>query len=149
MRLRLLIVVGVVALVGAPAASAQLDRELAAGGKPLTLKDGRGVAVVTGREGSLLGIVDRGRVRATNVDVYGCETRRRISRLTVLCVGRDLDFVATGRRWRIVASGTGISASGKLKGAVTLQGTGGTYSLEAGGDDPRPWPRTRRTFRLG
>lgn len=146
--MRLLIVIGVIALIGAPAASAQLERELAAGGKPLTLENGRGVAVVTGREGSLIGSVHRGRVRVTNADVYGCETRRRINRRTVLCVGRDLRFEAMGRRWHVVVRGTGINATGRLKGAVTLEGRRGTYSLEADGEDPRPWPRTRRTFRL-
>jgi hypothetical protein len=147
--LRLLIVTGLIALLCAPVALAQFDRELAAGGKPLSLEDGRGVAVVKSREGSILGSVDRGRIRATNASVYGCESRKRVNRSTVLCIGRDLDFSATGYRWQIVASGAGINASGKLKGTVTLQGTSGTYSLEAGGTDPRPWPRSPRTFRLG
>ena len=147
--MRLFIVIGLFALLCVPAASAAVDRELAAGGKPLSLVDGRGMALVSSREGAILGSVNRGRVRATNATVYGCETRRRLTRRTVLCIGRNLDFAATGRRWKIVARGSGINASGKLKGSVTLQGTGGTYSLQPGGSDPRPWPRRARTFRLG
>ena len=147
--MRLFILIGLVALLVVPSASAQVDRELAAGGKPLSLKDGRGYAAVGSRDGAILGSVTRGRVRATNATVYGCDTRRRLNRTTVLCIGRNIDFSATGRRWRIVVRGTGINASGKLKGSVTLEGTHGTYSLESGGADPRPWPRKARTFWLG
>lgn len=149
MGLLRVIVIGLLALLCVPVASAGIERELAAGGKPLSLSDGRGIAVVKSREGAILGSVQRGRLRVTNGNVYGCESRKRITRSTVLCVGRNLDFSATGRHWRIVARGSGINASGKLKGIVTLQGTSGTYSLEAGGSDPRPWPRAARTFRLG
>jgi hypothetical protein len=147
--LRLLIVIGVLAFLCAPVATAQFARELAAGGKPLSLEDGRGVAVVKSRDGVILGSVGRGRVRAMNASVYGCESRKRVRRHTVVCTGRELNFSATGRRWAIVASGVGINASGKLKGSVTLQGTGGTYSLEPGGTDPHPWPSSPRTLRLG
>jgi hypothetical protein len=147
--MRLFVCLVLTCLVVAPVARADSPRDLTAGGSPLSLEDGRGTAIVASREGSILGSVTRGRVRATRGSVQGCETRRRINRRTVLCIGRNLTFWATGRNWRILASGNGIYASGVLKGTLTLQGTRGRYSLDAGGGDSRPWPRRQRTFRIG
>jgi hypothetical protein len=147
---RVFVSIALITLVSASAALAGPDpRDLTAGGSPLSLENGRGTAIVRSREGSILGSVRRGRVRAVNGHVRGCETRRRLSRRTVLCIGNDLTFWATGRGWTITARGRGINASGVLKGSLTLQGTRGTYSLEPGGGNERPWPRLRRTYSIG
>ena len=148
--MRLFISLALLSLVAAPLALADPGpRNLNAGGSPLSLEDGRGIAIVRGRDGSLTGEVRRGRVRAVNARVSGCEIRRRINRRTVLCIGRRLTFLALGRNWAITTRGAGINASGVLKGSLTLQGTDGTYSLEPGGGNERPWPRVQRTFSIG
>jgi hypothetical protein len=156
--MRFLLSVILFALVCAPLAGARVmpdrdlgppGRDLAAGGSPLSLENGRGTATVRSRDGSIVGAVRRGRVRAAHAQVSGCETRRRIARGVVLCIGRDLTFWATGRRWTITVRGAGINAAGRLKGWLTLEGTRGTYALDEDGEDEHPWPRDRRTIRIG
>jgi hypothetical protein len=147
---RLFAFIALFMLVGAPLALAGPGpRDLVADGSPLSLEDGRGIATVRGREGTIFGEVSRGRVRAVNTRVSGCEIRRRVNRRTVVCIGRELTFLAIGRRWTITARGSGISASGRLKGLLTLWGTRGTYSLEWDHGDERPWPLVQRTFIIG
>jgi hypothetical protein len=150
---RFFVSIALLALVSVPVADAQVrpdpNRDLAAGGSPLSLENGTGTATVRSREGTIVGKVRRGRVRVVNGRVGGCEIRRRINRRTVVCIGRELTFGATGRNWVVRASGSGIYASGMLKGSLTIQGTRGTYSLDANSSDDRPWPRYQVTLSIG
>ena len=138
----------------APAAQAQVPRVLEGEGDTLSLTNGRGTAIAVSRDGAMLGTVVRGRIAIvdlprgdrTEVEVSGCERRRRIRR-TVVCTGRELSFSVVDGRWRATIIGTGINASAVLEGAVTLKGTRGRYQL--GDVDARRWPRTARTLQLG
>ncbi len=152
---RLTLLAVLIGLVFAPSANAQFERALAAGGESLSLEGGRGYAVVTSRDGTMLGSVGRGRIvfrnfrrgAETEWKVWGCDRRRRVARRTV-CIGRNLSFRVVDGRWRVALRGRGINASAVLQGSVTLEGTAGTYAI---GDpaDKRSWPRSARTFFLG
>jgi hypothetical protein len=138
------------------AAQAQDPRVLAgADGESLSLADGRGLAIVTSRDGAMFGNVARGRIvindlprgARTTVEVSGCERRRRPNRRIFVCAGSDLGFSVAGGRWRAVISGTGIDASAVLEGALSLKGNRGTYQVGDGRE--RRWPRRARTLQLG
>ncbi|MBD0290606.1 MAG: hypothetical protein ICV74_05065 [Thermoleophilia bacterium] len=152
---RLTLTMVLVVLACAPAASAQLARAVASGGESLALSGGTGWAVVTSRDGAIVGNVRKGSVRIVDlprlgkaeVGVTGCEKLRRPNRRTRVCSGRRLSFSVIDGNWRVAMRGVGINASAVLKGRLVLQGTAGTYSLRHG--DPKPWPRRARTFRLG
>lgn len=143
------------ALALAPGADARLDRFFAEGGDSIALENGRGTAIVVSEEGAVLGTLGRGtlivvdvrRGPPTDVEVSGCETRRRPNVRTLVCSGRGISFSVVGGAWRAVIRGRGINASAVLSGTVTLQGSAGTYSLRHA--DERPWPQVARTFRLG
>ena len=153
-RLALLTVLA--ALVLAPSAHAQFERAVAAGGESLTLANGRGYAAVTSSGGTILGRVAKGRIVVTDyprgartkVSFSGCDTKKRISRRTVVCAGSNLSFSVVDGRWRVVLRGRGVNASAVLQGSVTLEGSGGTYAI-GDPDNDRSWPRSTRTFRLG
>ena len=155
LRLTLLTVLLALALTPTAYGQVELERALAAGGQSLSLEEGRGFAAVTSRAGAMFARVGRGRIVVTNYvrgprterKLWGCNTRKRIGRRTVVCSGRKLSLSIVDGRWRVVLRGTRIDASAVLQGSVTLKGTSGTYSID--GDDPRPWPSDARTFRLG
>jgi hypothetical protein len=150
-----LLVLSLLALALPGAAHAQVPRVLAGEGESLSLSNGRGVAIAVARDGAMLGTVTRGRIvisdlprgDRTSIEVSGCERRRRVTRRTVACTGRDLSFSVIDGRWRATITGTGINASAVLEGAVTIKGTRGTYKL--GEAEPRRWPRRARTLQLG
>lgn len=147
----------VAVVVVPPSAGAQDPRLLEGEGGSLALENGRGTAIVVSRDGALIGpravahgrivVVDLLRGERTSVQLWGCERRRRYRR-TVICSGRDLSLSVLEGRWRARLEGSGINASAKVEGAVTLKGTRGTFRL---GDEaePRRWPRLARTFVLG
>jgi hypothetical protein len=145
-----LLVLSLLALALPGAAHAQVPRVLAGEGESLSLSNGRGVAIAVAH-----GTVTRGRIvisdlprgDRTSIEVSGCERRRRVTRRTVACTGRDLSFSVIDGRWRATITGTGINASAVLEGAVTIKGTRGTYKL--GEAEPRRWPRRARTLQLG
>jgi hypothetical protein len=152
---RIVLLTAVLVLALAPSADAQLARSLAPDGTELSLEDGRGSAIVLSRDGVMYGQVARGRIvvtdyprgAETDVDLRGCDRRQRLSRLTVVCAGRGLRFQIADGRWRAAIRGTGIDAAAIVTGAVTLEGTRGTYSI---GEDEaaEEWPREPRTFAL-
>ena len=153
---RIALLIAVAALALAPGASAQFERAVAAGGDSLTLEGGRGYAIVTSSSGTILGSVGRGRLVVTNyrrgartkISLSGCDTRKRLGRRTVVCAGRGLGFSVVDGRWRVHLRGGRINASAVVEGSVTLEGTEGKYAV-GDPDDERPWPESRRTFRLG
>lgn len=142
------------ALTLVPSAYGQLPRGLALGGDAVSLENGRGVVVVTSRDGAMLGTIARGSVRihdmprghVTSVRVWGCERRRRPARRTVLCVGRGLRFRIEYGTWRATLRGRGIDASAVVEGSLAIKGTRGTLIIE---DEERRWPRELETFSLG
>jgi hypothetical protein len=138
----------------APAAGAQgVERSLTAGGT-LSLRDGVGSADVIGR-GGVLGQVFRGRVfirdlpdrGGTDINVWGAEWRRVIDSRTTVYGGTRLRFRALGGAWRVRMKGRGIDASAAGRGAVTLRGAQGTFSIDGG--SYRDWPEDASTFRYG
>ncbi len=151
-----IVLTAVIALALAPAADAGLARYAAEEGESLSLKRGRGTALIVNRDGAVLGTVRRGRVVITDVQrgaetdvaVSRSERRRYPRRHTVVCAGRYLRFSALGGAWRVRLMGAGINASAVMNGYVTFDnGAAGTYSIRH--SDPRPWPATARTFYLG
>jgi hypothetical protein len=131
------------------------------GAELIELRSGSGRAVVT-RRGSLSVNIGRGRLRV--IDLPGgvrpnlngsCEDRahwvsgtaRQIRGRNIRCLIWSGDAVAP---WQVVMRGRRISASGRVKGSLTLDardsGSVGVYRI-AGGDWKR-WPRTARTLGL-
>ncbi len=154
MRSLLVVAVVLIAACAAPTAGAQsLDRFLTAGGT-LSLREGAGFAHVIAR-GGVLGQIDRGRIRirdlpdpaGTDVNVWGADWSRAIDSRTTVYGGRDLRFRALGGAWRVRMKGRGIDASAAGRGAVTLRGTRGTFSVDGG--SYRDWPEDATAFRYG
>ncbi len=155
---RLTLLLALTGLVLAPSANAQFERALADGGELLSLKNGRGYAIVTSRDGAMIANVARGRIvlrdhaRGTRTEwnLYGCDRRKRVAR-RIICGGRDLRVTVVDGRWRVALRGRAINASAVLQGSVTLEGTAGTYAIGDPSDDDawHPWPRSARTFSLG
>jgi hypothetical protein len=123
------------------------------GSVSLEFREGAGVAKVRFR-GNFLGHVVQGRVIATsNVILSGCEYRRRLADGRNLCRGTGLNFRTPSYvGWRLTVGGRGISASGFVRGCMTLDavdvGLPGSFRK---GTNPawRPWPRTATSYRLG
>lgn len=131
------------------------------GAEAVELHRGNGRAVVTGR-GALLVSMARGRLRIVDRPGGGrpslserCRSRaHRVSRTTLEVRGRNVGcFIWSGPRggsWQAVIRGRGISASGQVRGSLTLDavnsGRVGTFRIGGGG--LRPWPRRVRTFAL-
>jgi hypothetical protein len=120
----------------------------------LQLEDGHGFAATRSR-GTYFGRVERGRIVATaNVSENGCERRRRLAHGLRLCRGRDITFhTPSDRRWRVRLHGHGISATGFVRGCLTLDarnsGSTGSFKIGRPDGDSRPWPRARTSYRLG
>jgi hypothetical protein len=153
-RLVLLSALLALALALAPSAQAALARSLVPAGGVVALEEGSGMAVVLSRDGGMYGRVARGRIVVTDfrrggeteVDLRGCDRRRRVSDVTVVCAGRELRFQIVDGRWRAGIRGAGIDAAAVLDGTLTLAGTRGTYSIDD--EDEEPWPRDPQTFAL-
>lgn len=123
------------------------------GSVSLEFRGGAGLAKVRFR-GNFLGNVARGRIIATtNVILSGCEYRRLLADGRRLCRGTDLNFRTPSYvRWRLTLGGTGINASGFVRGCMTLDAVdvGVTGIFRKGATSAwRPWPRTATSYRLG
>src|SRR6266545_105087 len=98
-------------------------------------------------------VVVAGVVATNNVTVTGSESRRRISPTLIAYRGTELRFRVynTAGRWRLRLSGRGISASGFVRGCMTLNGFDvgptGWYRIQS--PDFKRWPRQATTYRLG
>ncbi|MGH3039998.1 MAG: hypothetical protein ACRDLZ_11485 [Gaiellaceae bacterium] len=161
---RILLVVSAAALALAAAASVVAAAPVLVrtpGTELVELRHGNGRAVVTGR-GALLLHLRRGQVRLVdrpggdrpNVN-RGCRRRaERVSPTTLEIRGRDIGcFISSehnGGPWQAVMRGRRISASGSVKGSVTLDAvdTGRRGRFRIGEEDWRRWPRTVRTYVL-
>ena len=152
---RLFLLTVLLALTAAPTAEAGgLLRFVSAAADSVALADGTGTARIRSVDGAIVGNVARGRVtfvevgRSSRIRLCG---RRPGADGTVTCYGRGIRFSALLGAWRVRIIGTGINASARVRGSMTLAPTpagraSGTYSIE--GVRSR-WPRTERTFALG
>ena len=147
----------VVVLAVAVAASAAMAAHGAvaktSGAVYLQLSDGAGLAKIRNR-GTFIGQVKRGKIIATkNVNLSGCESRKKVGGNMIRCRGRAITFNTVGAdRWRLRLRGHGIYGSGFVRGCLVLDGrnSGPTGTFRRGmGDDADPWPRTRTRYRLG
>lgn len=154
---RVLVSVLVVTVVGAGAAAAEAGTTFRTpGAQFVELRDGRGRAVVA-RRGAINVNVRRGRVRV--VDLPGgrrprreCNKRGvRVSPFALEYRGRNVRCLVSGAGpWQVVMRGRGISASGRARGSLTLDGaqSGRTGLYRIGTRSFRPWPRSPKTFGL-
>jgi hypothetical protein len=154
---RLLLLLAILGVAAAPpVAHAQISRYLGGSGEPLALEDGRGRVMITSRVGAVIGTIERGRIGVvdyprgakTEIELSGCETRRRPTPRLRVCIGHDITFSVVKGRWFVRLRGSGINASAVLEGSVSLIGRAGTYEVGEEGE-PRRWPRILRSFRLG
>jgi hypothetical protein len=161
-RILLLATIGAFAVGGAEDGSAAGPALLRTPGAQLVeLRGGAGRGVVTGK-GALLLHLRKGQVRIVdrpggdrpNVN-RGCRRRaERVSRTTLEIRGRDIGcFVSSennGGPWQVVMRGRGVSASGSVKGSLTLDAVdaGRPGRFRIGDEDWRRWPRTVRTYVL-
>jgi|Tabmets5t2r1_1033131.scaffolds.fasta_scaffold32080_3 hypothetical protein len=161
-RILLLATIGALAVGGAEDVSAGGPALLRTPGAQLVeLRGGAGRGVVTGK-GALLLHLRKGQVRIVdrpggdrpNVN-RGCRRRaERVSRTTLEIRGRDIGcFVSSERNggpWQVVMRGRGVSASGSVKGSLTLDAVdaGRPGRFRIGDEDWRRWPRTVRTYVL-
>jgi hypothetical protein len=162
MRRTLLGAVVLLALgVTEPALAAKAGKPIPLGRTPgsdyLELKRGHGRAAVT-KQGALAIVVRRGRVRV--VDRPGGErprascnrTGKRVSSTTVQYRGRDVRCLVRGTGpWQVIIKGSGISASGRVKGSLTLNAAAdkprGRYRVGQSGPYKR-WPRAAQTYNV-
>lgn len=155
MRLLALVTL-LLALAVVPAAgAAPLDRWVAGSSSRVWLEDGTGVAVLSSRDGAILGSIGRGRIvvvdsprgSETDVDLSDCNVLRHVDRRTTMCQGRDISFSVVDGAWRVTLRGSDIDASAVARGSLRLHGRRGRYQIDDGAK--RRWPRIARTFRLG
>jgi hypothetical protein len=140
-------------VVAAPGAAAPIAGKTD-GATFLQLQDGHGFAG-TRLRGNYFGRVDHGRIVASkNVLESGCDHRRRLGNGLRLCRGHDITFhTPSSERWRVRLRGDGVSATGWVRGCLRLDarnsGSTGTFRRGSFFSDPRPWPRTLTSYRLG
>lgn len=153
MRSSALLVAFLGAALFAGTAQATVAVAQTANAQTLSLRGGRGTAILALR-GSILGTLRRGRLivtiprHSTAVSkVYGAETRRRLSGRSTLYKGTDIRYRVFGGSWRLNIVGRGINAGAAGRGWFGLEGSRGTYSIAGG--RYRAWPRVYKTFRLG
>jgi hypothetical protein len=148
-------------LLGAFAVPAALMAQLApartTGSVPLSLKSGRGLAIVKAR-GTLLGRSRTGRIVATPNVVVRCWRHRtrlasgmiRYRGLRAGCTYKTFLVFSDDGRWRVRIRGRGINVSGVARGSLALDGANagrtGTYSIA--GTPYRRWPRRLHTYSL-
>ncbi|HXV57222.1 MAG TPA: hypothetical protein VD704_05075 [Gaiellaceae bacterium] len=151
---------GVVLLGGTAAHAAVPVVARTPGAELFELRGGNGRAAVS-RLGSIFLSVRTGRVRIVDLPggkrpFFNCGSRtlRRISSTTVEVRGTSIRCRVWsgdgGRPWQVIMRGRGISASGVVRGSLTLdavsRGAPGTFRI--GDGDLRRWPRNARTFVL-
>jgi hypothetical protein len=131
------------------------------GAQLVQLENGRGRAAVT-RQGSLLVNIGKGRLRVIDLAGAGrprlsdaCQRRaRRVSARTVEIRGRNVRCLiwsgVSGSPWQAILTGRRISASGAVRGSLTLDGaqTGTTGLYKIGDRGWQGWPRAARTYVL-
>lgn len=131
------------------------------GAQGIELLGGNGRAVV-GRRGTLLLTINSGRLRIVDLPGAGrpnlspqCEQRaHRVSATTVEITGRSIRCRIwsgdDGGPWQAIMRGRGISASGIVKGSLTLDGanTGAVGIYRIGGGQWNRWPRRVHTYEL-
>ena len=127
------------------------------GSVPLSLKYGRGLAIVKSR-GALLGRINAGRIVATPNVVVRCwryKTRLasgmvRYRGLRTGCAYKTFHVFSDDGRWRVRVKGRGINVSGVARGSLTLDGadTGPTGTYSIAGSRYRRWPRRPHTYSL-
>ena len=131
MRNAILIMLAVAA-VAAPAALASGSTK---GDGTLSVRDGNGKVMLTGRV-SILGRVDSGRVFFTNLeptdlsepDLFDtCDRIKPMDNLTTLCIGTKLRFRLLGVRYKVSVIGRGINLSAVGKGAATIEGADASF----------------------
>jgi hypothetical protein len=158
-HLRLLLLSAVLALTVTAAGEAATLATRTAGSQSFELYRGKGQAIVAKR-GAVLGTVGRGKIKIKHVlsgpvpqgYVTGCERRYGSWSGVLVCRGSNLRFYVHDGKWRLRLRGRGISASGVVRGSLSLgplsatAGSAGWYSI--GGRAYRPWPVTWQTFRL-
>jgi hypothetical protein len=147
----------VFAFVPATASAGVAEREPAVAGTPLQLWNGKGLAVVTSEDGSILGTIKQGSITFTDYPrgaptafdarTWGCEKRKRVNRKTMVCSGKDLHYSIAGGAWMAALRGRGIAASAVVSGKVLLRGTKGTFSIDMG--KRQKWPLVGHTYKLG
>jgi hypothetical protein len=142
-----------VAVAASAAAAAHGAVAKTSGAVYLQLSDGAGLAKVRNR-GTFIGQVKRGKIIATaNVNLNGCESKKKVGGNMVRCRGREITFNTIGAdRWRVRLRGSGIYGSGFVRGCLVLDGrnSGPTGTFRRGmGDDAAPWPRSRTRYKLG
>ncbi|HXV34664.1 MAG TPA: hypothetical protein VD769_11695 [Gaiellaceae bacterium] len=131
------------------------------GAELVELRGGNGRAVVA-RRGSLNITVRSGRVRIVDLPAAGspnlsdqCRRRaRRVRPNAVEIVGTDIRCLIWsgqgGGAWQVILRGRGISASGVVRGSLTLdamnRGFPGRYRVADG--DWQRWPRRVKTIPL-
>lgn len=150
------------AIGAAEAASAEVPVLLRTpGAEQLELRGGNGRAVIA-RRGSLFLTVGSGRVRIVDLPGAGkpnlnppCQRRARRVRpnaveVTGTNIGCRIWSGENGGPWQVVIRGRRISASGIVKGSLTLDAanTGPTGQYRIAGESWKHWPRQARTFPL-
>jgi hypothetical protein len=151
---------GVLLLGGTAASAAVPVGARTPGAEGFELRGGNGRAAVA-RVGAVFLSVRTGKVRIVdlpggNRPFFNCGSRtvRRISSTTVEVRGSSIRCRVWsgqgGRPWQVIMRGRGISASGVVRGSLTLdalsRGAPGTFRIGSG--DLRRWPRSARTFEL-
>lgn len=165
LRMRRVLVLLTIAVLAAGAAEATYGAVplllRTPGAELIELRGGKGRAAVTKR-GSLLVNIGSGRLRIVDLVGQGrpnlsdrCQSRaRRVSPRTVQIRGRNIGcFISSdenGGPWQVIMRGRRISASGVVKGSLTLDGAdrGDPGQYRIAGGEWRRWPRTAQTFGL-
>jgi hypothetical protein len=119
----------------------------------LTLKNADGVITI-GARGGVIGRFDSGQlwVRDPIPDdqyeeaVTGAEKKVVKNEFVTVYTGKNVRFRYIGGFFKIKITGTGIGLGAVGKGTVTLQGTGGTYSVND--TPPQLLPLLPQTFPL-
>lgn len=152
----------VIALAGAEAARAQGPTVVRTpGAQGFEVGNGNGRAVVT-RVGAIFLDVRSGRVRIVDLpggrppfhNRCGGRTGHRISSTTIEYRGSNIRcriWSGTARRpWQVIMRGRGISASGIVRGSLTLDAArkGAVGVFRIGDRAERRWPRDPRTYVL-
>jgi opacity protein-like surface antigen len=147
---RISVTLALLALVLPTAAAARVD---APGDGTLTVKDADGSTTIAAR-GGVIGRFDSGQlwVRDPNPDdqfeevVTGADKTTRKNEFVTIYTGKNVRFRYLGGFFRIKLTAVGIDLSAVGKGAVTLQGTDGIYSVN---DSPSQlFPLLPQTFAL-
>jgi hypothetical protein len=127
------------------------------GSVSLSLKSGRGLAIIQSR-GALLGRIKAGRIVATSNVVVRCwryRTRLESGMIRYRGVRQGCTYItfrvfSDDGTWRVRIKGRGINVSGIVRGSLALDGanTGRTGTYSIAGAEFRPWPRRLHTYSL-